>query len=51
MLKLRLNQEILKKQKKKFSQDKKLSITDSFQLLENLDLIFLANSSQSMRSS
>ena len=40
----------IKKAKKKFSQDKKLSITDSFQLLENLDLIFLANSSQSMRS-
>ena len=40
----------IKKAKKKISQDKKLSITDSFQLLENLDLIFLANSSQSMRS-
>ncbi len=40
----------IKKAKKKFSQNKKLSIIDSFQLLQNLDLIFFANPSQSMRS-
>ena len=40
----------IEKAKKKFSQSKKLSIINSFKSLENNEVIFLANPSQSMRS-
>ena len=49
MLTLQSRQEILKRLKK-FSQSKKLSIINSFKSLENNEVIFLANPSQSMRS-